>query len=411
MNTTPRCLPGRRFERRLRHEDLAGDARRPVGVAELCERFGDGRRRPEDDDLGRHHAAGGRFLVGQQPGDDLGLVVVHRREDRGALMGRHLAEQVGEVVVLHLVEHADETIEVEPLDEAELLGLGELLEHVGESFVVHRLGELATLRERHRAHDVGDVARVHVAQPRGLGFHRRVGGEEPGDLAPVDEPVARPTAQRVAAREANLGDLPAGGAAVGLLEQADVADALTALDLLIDDLVADQRLAGAWLERVEVDVPAPEPDAVAVEFGDPRRVDEDPAMLTGGDEPGDTRRLADSAGHDDDVLDLADLGAAGVEQRQAHHPERVDQLACHAAQATPWPWSASGAHEPQSSTDHHRWPTFVDAHVVGQRVDVATDERLPSGAIVVDVFRPSPPAATIVMLDSSSSSARGRCRR
>ena len=32
-----------------------------------------------------------------------------------------------------------------------------------------------------------------------------------------------------------------------------------------------------------------------------------------------------------DVDDLADLGPTGVEQRQAHHPERVDHLACHAA--------------------------------------------------------------------------------
>ena len=89
----------------------------------------------------------------------------------GALLERHLAEQVGEVVVLHLVEHADETVDVETLDESQLLGLGQLLEHVGETLVVHRLGELASLRGRQRSHHVGNVGRVHVAQARRLGRH------------------------------------------------------------------------------------------------------------------------------------------------------------------------------------------------------------------------------------------------
>ena len=115
-------LAGRWLQRRLADEHLAGDAGRPVRVAELGERLGDGVGRAEDHDLGRHHAARRRLLVGEQPGDDLGLVVVHRREDRGALMDRHLVEQVGEVVVLHLVEHADQAVEVEALDQAQLLG-------------------------------------------------------------------------------------------------------------------------------------------------------------------------------------------------------------------------------------------------------------------------------------------------
>ena len=123
------------------------------------------------------------------------------------------------------------------------------------------------------------------------------------------------------------------------LDQADVADRLAA-DVAVDQLGRDQRLAGAALERVQVEVPAAQPDAVVVEPGDTGGVDEDLAALAGGDEPDDAGRRARPAGHEHDVGDLADLGSAGVEQRQTHHPECVDDVACHAAKATRRPSSA-----------------------------------------------------------------------
>ena len=57
----------------------------------------------------------------------------------------------------------------------------------------------------------------------------------------------------------------------------------------VDQLGRDQRLAGAALERVQVEVPAAQPDAVVVEPGHARRVDEDLAALAGGDEADDPR--------------------------------------------------------------------------------------------------------------------------
>ena len=101
----------------------------------------------------------------------------------------------------------------------------------------------------------------------------------------------------------------------------------------------DQLLARASLERVQVDVPAAQPNPVVVDAGDAGRVDEDPPALAAGDEPDDPWRSAGAARDDDDVDDLADLGAAGVEQGQAHHPECVDHLACHAGEATRPPCS------------------------------------------------------------------------
>ena len=216
---------GGRAHRRLADEHLAGDARRPVGIAELGERLGDRVVGTEDDDLGREHAARRALLVREQARHDLGLVVVHRREDRRALLERHLVQQVGEVVVLHLVEHVDDAVEVEPLDQAQLLLLGELLEQVGEPVVVHRRRQLAALRQRQRAHDAGDVGRVHVAQAGGLGRGLVRRRPELGHLAPLGEPEVRAPAQRVAPGEPDRGHLPAPDAPVLDLAQADVADA------------------------------------------------------------------------------------------------------------------------------------------------------------------------------------------
>ncbi|MEI2705000.1 MAG: hypothetical protein V9E89_06980 [Ilumatobacteraceae bacterium] len=89
------------------------------------------------------------------------------------------------------------------------------------------------------------------------------------------------------------------------------------------------------LERVQVHVPAAQPGAITVEAGEASGVDEDPPPSAGGDEPEDAGVAALDGGCDDDVVELADGRPAGVEQWQAHDPERVDQLPCHAGKATP----------------------------------------------------------------------------
>ena len=52
-------------------------------------------------------------------------------------MGRHLAEEVGGVVGVHLLEDVGDPGRVEPLDQPELLVLVELLEQLGQALVVH----------------------------------------------------------------------------------------------------------------------------------------------------------------------------------------------------------------------------------------------------------------------------------
>ena len=123
-------------------------------------------------------------------------------------------------------------------------------------------------------------------------------------------------------------------APVATLAHGDVADRLVA-DAPIDDVAPDEHLARLRLERVEVDVPAAQANAVAVDPGEPAGVDEDAAALAGGDETEHSRRHTGAAGDDDDVVEPTDRRTAGIEQRQAHDSERVDQIACHVARLPP----------------------------------------------------------------------------
>ena len=85
---------------------------------------------------------------------------------------------------------------------------------------------------------------------------------------------------------------------------------------------------------MEVDVPAAQPGAVAGESRQAIGVDEDAAALHLGDEPDDSGQAPAGAGHDDDVVDSSDRRAAGIEQRQPHHAEGVDQLPGHPPEAS-----------------------------------------------------------------------------
>lgn len=101
----------------------------------------------------------------------------------------------------------------------------------------------------------------------------------------------------------------------------------------------DQHFARLGLERVEVDVPAAQAGAVAVDPCQPVRIDEDPPPLAGGDESEHTWGDTGATGNDHDVVESADGRTTGVEQRQAHDSKCVDQVACHAARLPPRPCS------------------------------------------------------------------------
>ena len=262
----------------------------------------------------------------------VGVVVVHRVEDPRSLLAGHLAEEVGEVVVLHLVEHVDQPVEVEALDEVQLLGFRQLLEHVGEPLVVHRLGELpapstAAAHARSLATSAGWRSRSRAASAA----NSLAACEQGRHLVDVDEAVARAATEhvlRVASRTLAISHecptvVPDGA-------QADVADGLVA-DLAVDDVAADQHLARLRLERVEVDVPAAQPGAVAGEAGDPVGVDEDPAALALGDEPDDAAGASRPGRPGTATMSWIRpiVAPPASSSGKPHHPEGVDEIAGH----------------------------------------------------------------------------------
>ena len=66
-------------------------------------------------------------------------------------------------------------------------------------------------------------------------------------------------------------------------------------------------------------------------------VHEDPSPLDGATKPSTSGGSAPPDRGEHDVVEPADGGAIGVEQGQAHHPERVDELASHVRKATSAP--------------------------------------------------------------------------
>ena len=211
------------------------------------------------------------------------------------------------VVGLHLLEHRDQSLEVEAFDEPELLGLGELFEEVGEPLVVHDFGELAPVMRGERPHRGGHVARVHVAQGGDLGGD---GGrvEERLHLGPVDDSdgALAPEGTRAGA-ERHCGDLPLRRLSRDFLQR-EVVHVLGA-DPLVEHVLGDQQLPGPLAEVVEVDGRAAQASAFAVERGDAMCVDEEAPPLAARHEAEDARRIVAVGRSEDDVFDPAERGA------------------------------------------------------------------------------------------------------
>ena len=247
----------------------------------MCQCLGHRGVRTQHDDIGGHQCTRRTRLIRQQLAHDGGFVFVHLVQDSRALFARHLGQQVGQVVVFHLVENVQEAFHVEAFDQTQLFGLGKFFQQVGKAFVVHGLGQLAALQQRQRTHDTRHVAGVHVAQTRGFGSGLGGGGEQCRHCVPVDEAIRRPATQRVAPRQANLGDFPSSAAAVFASAQGHVGHHFVS-HLLVDDVGAQQALAFLGLERVEVDVPTAQAGARIVEGRHTVGVHEDAAALAAG---------------------------------------------------------------------------------------------------------------------------------
>ncbi len=96
--------------------------------------------------------------VAQQPSHILGVLGVHPAQELFGVGRRHRPEQVGGVVGIHRLQHVGGALGLQLAQHRHLLVLGQLLQHVGEAFVIEGAdhlvapfgGQLADRRRRPR---------------------------------------------------------------------------------------------------------------------------------------------------------------------------------------------------------------------------------------------------------------------
>ena len=272
----------------------------------------------------------------------ISIFVVHCFDHSAALLGGHLGQQVGEVVEFHFFEHVNDPIHVERSNQGKLFVLGQLFQQVGQTIVVHFFGEQLTLLNRQRTHDCGHIAWVHVAQTRCFSGHFGGDGKQTIDIVPIDEAIGGATSEHSALGQTHFGNFPPCFTIGDGGTQPDIAHQF-AHQFLVDDVGAKQALAVARLERVQVHVPTAQTHTFGVDVGDAIGIDKDAPTLAGGNKSGDTGGRAATAGHHDNVVDTADCRPAGIKQRQAHHPECINEIACHGFKGNPAGRASGGA--------------------------------------------------------------------
>ena len=166
---------GGHLERRPADVDHRGERGRKLLAAHRRQGLGDRGLRPEDDRLGRHHAAGGVLVVGEQAPQGSRLVGLHELEQLLGLLGRQVCEQVGGVVGLHRLQHVGSAGVREAGEDLDLVVLGELLEDVGESIVVERRGDLGAPLRVEVVDDLCEVGDLEVV----IGLEQTLGALRP----------------------------------------------------------------------------------------------------------------------------------------------------------------------------------------------------------------------------------------
>lgn len=158
----PQIFPRRRLDRLPTDEDRSRQRRGKILSADVSERLGDGRLRGQDDGFRGHQTTGGVVVVGQQGAHILGVVRFHECEEPFCLLIAELAEEVGRVIGFHLLQHRHRTFGVEGGEELDLCLIGQLLDDVGQAFVVEGAGDLESTFGLHLEQDVGEVGGFRV---------------------------------------------------------------------------------------------------------------------------------------------------------------------------------------------------------------------------------------------------------
>ena len=249
----------------------------------------------------------------------------------GLAAGGELAEQVGGVVGLHLVEHPRQPLRVEPLDELDLLVLGQLLEQIGEPLVLQLGGQHPPAAQRQAADRLApsrpDAAR-RARPPGGRPSGRRRTARRPRSSR---SPPGLAAARGRAAGERDRRDLPAGAApGAGVSPMSTTRSPLNRLPISSPASSRSPSRSSNWRMLTEPRrsrAPSlPISPIRPMPTNTRRRCTATTNPLTrGGLEPRSTTA----------VDDATDLGAVGAQQRQSGQPRHVDDSTFHTLDRTP----------------------------------------------------------------------------
>lgn len=322
----------RRLERRLANEYLGRERYGEVRVAKVRKRLRDGGVRCEDDRLRRHQSSGRVWLVEQQPAYALRLLRIHCGEQFLLLAAGHLAQQVGGIVRLHLVQHASDAFQVEALDQAYLLVLWQLLEQVGQALVLERLCQQPAAVERQAADLAGHLGRVQAAEIRRFTINTTLLGEEVACLAPVDHlRCALEAGHPPSSAQGHRRHLPRERLGCSLKPEIDDS---AAAEAPAEELARGEPLAGSELELPEIDRAAAEPHAAGVDLADTAGADEHAATLHSTDDEAVHAWWA-SAHIEHHVDHMANIGSIGCHEWETCHSRYVDDPLGHASNPRP----------------------------------------------------------------------------
>ena len=260
------------------------------GAADAVERLLLGCLGVDGDELGAHQAAGGQRLVAEQGAQAALLDVREEVEDVGAAVVVELGEQVGGVVGLHPGDQVGDLVVVAVFGELELVLVAEFLEHVGFELgvVVDGGDDLLALAVRCGLDEVGELGRVEAGElrVRDAQLDRRDVAGERLEARPVEEvgdadapgATARGSSRRSRLRglDVDADDAPPAFDAGDLdLVRAHEPGAVDVDQLPVEQVLAQQQLALAALERLQVEPRLGEGDAAVLDLADLLGRDED----------------------------------------------------------------------------------------------------------------------------------------
>ena len=246
----------------------------------------------------------------------------------------HLGQEVGQVVHLHLLEHGEQPLQVEPFDHA-AAARPRAAPPAGRPGGRPPSSRPAVAAGRAgRARTVAATSLGCMSRRRAASAAISVVAEEAGHLVPVDDAVRGPADERPAAGQAHLLDRPlrAPRPSVGRRATSLTVSSPTRLSMMCRPTRISPALGLKGLTSRSQDrrrAPSLSSSAMRLAFTKTRRrwTEATNPMTSGGS--------AAPGRQEDDIFQLPDGDPIGGEQGQAHHPERVDEVAGHAPRLPP----------------------------------------------------------------------------